>query len=193
MWEQKGLKEQLCRFSRITSTHCNNIKNKVCVCVCVCVCVYIYIYIYRERERERERQIYIHYMLCIIVLTQRGWRTLRLHIAVLHTAKIHPAQESLGTDKQCYIKLITLILLLNLHDPVFMYFLILTKSAYCISQVCPFVCLSACIISAPTGRMFVIFDIGDLQFAIWLTSVKNIGYFTWTPKYDLLLLGIWKW
>jgi len=59
-----------------------------------------------------------------------------------------------------------------------MHLLILTKSAYYIRHVYPSVCLSACIISAPTVRMFVIFDIGDLQFAIWLTSDKNIGYFT---------------
>ena len=61
---------------------------------------------------------------------------------------------------------------------------------------CPSVCLFGCphVTSAvPTGRISVKFYIGDFLWKsvkkteTWLQSGKNIGHFTWRPKYVLLL------
>jgi hypothetical protein len=63
----------------------------------------------------------------------------------------------------------------------------------CLSIPLSVVCLSTCISTAPTGWIFVLFDIGHFyenlsrnsveKIQIWLKSDCYIGHFTWRPKY----------
>lgn len=53
--------------------------------------------------------------------------------------------------------------------------------------VCESVCLSAPIIVAPAGWIYVKFGFGrflknSVEFQVWLKSGRNIGCFTWRPK-----------
>jgi hypothetical protein len=74
---------------------------------------------------------------------------------------------------------------MNKHHAIHFHFSALSHSRekrLWLLHVCPFECLCACISSAPTERIVVKFDIGDIEsvakLQIWLKSDKNIGNFT---------------